>query len=328
MRLLKASDIQPADDPARKLAERREKSIREALLAMLTGIAALFVGDAVLVMISRLDSRGLGALLDSQQAQDLFVKGYQPIADTFIAAAQEAANDNFKGAIAYDPLFAAAALQSLRDELTGAIEDGAKQVIEMLLLDGLRTGADPAIVASRIREVIGLDVQSAKAVANYRRLLEQGDSTALRRILREQRYDQLLRAMIRGNTRLAPDVIDQMVSAYANRMLTYRAARMAATEAMQAAVSGIRDAHVQAVASGRLFDSEVKRFWLTAADERVCPVCSSVPVLNEGGVGVNDSYRSIDGPIDAPLAHPWCRCSERYVADLSRLTEQPFPLAA
>jgi hypothetical protein len=111
-------------------------------------------------------------------------------------------------------------------------------------------------------------------------------------------------------------------------MLDYRAKRMAATEGMQAAVSGIRDAHVQAVNSGRLFDSEVKRFWLTAGDELVCPVCSSVPLLNDGGIGVNDQYRSINGLIDAPLAHPWCRCSERYIADVSRLTEQPFALAA
>jgi hypothetical protein len=328
MRLLKASNIQSRDDPARKLADQREAAIRDALLALLGGLAALFAGSSVLKMIARLESQALGRLLDSQEANDLFIAGYQPIADTFLAAARQAANDNFAGAIPYDLLAAARPLQGLRGDLTDAITNQARQIIQAALLDGLRRGEDATVIAERLREVIGLDAQSAKAVANYRRLLERGDTTALRRALRDERFDDLVRQVISGNRKLAPDVIDKMVSAYAERSLAYRADRMAATEAMQAAVSGIRDAHVQAVNSGRLFDSEVKRFWLTAADERVCPVCSSVPVLNEAGVGVNESYRSIDGPIVAPLAHPWCRCSERYVADVSRLTQQPFSLAA
>lgn len=327
-RLIKASDVQPKDDPARKLADEREDDIFNAIAAMLAGIGALFAGAAVLKMISRLDSQGLNRLLESDPASDLFVSGYQPIADTFLAAARQAANDNFAGTIPYDPLAAATALQALRDQLTAAILDSARQIVQAALFDGLRRGDDAETVAARLREAIGLDAKSAKAVANYRRLLENGDVTALRRALRDQRYDDLVRSVLRGNNRLAPDVIDKMVTAYADRMLAHRARRMAATEAMQAAVSGIRDAHVQAVNSGRLFDSEVKRFWLTAGDEIVCPVCSSVPLMNEDGIGVNDQYRSIEGPIVAPLAHPWCRCSERYVADVSRLTAQPFELAA
>lgn len=327
-RLLKASNIQSPDDPARKLAEQRDAEIRKAIEALLAGLGLLFVGDAVVRMIARLDSQALSALLGSQEAQNLFIKGYQPIADTFLAAARQAANDNLQGLIPYDPLGASGALQALRGELTDAITASTRQIIQAALLSGLRLGDDPALTAARLREVIGLDVQQAKAVANYRRLLQTGDSTALRRALRDQRYDDLVRQIIRGNRQLAPDVIDQMVAAYAERQLNYRAGRMAATEAMQAAVSGIRDAHVQAVNSGRLFDSEVKRFWLTAGDEIVCPICSSVPLLNEDGVGINEPYQTIDGPVDAPLLHPWCRCSELYLADLSRLTEQPFRLAA
>lgn len=328
MRLLKASDIQPPDDPARKLAEKREKEIRDALLTMLAGLAALFTGDAVLTMIARLDSQGLNKLLDGQAAEDLIIAGYQPITDTFLAAARQAANDNFMGLLAYDPLAAAAPLQALREELSDAIADSTRQIIQAELLSGLRLGIDPTVVADRLRQVIGLDAQSAKAVANYRRLLENGDTTALRRALRDQRFDDLVRSVVRGNRKLAPDVIDRMVAAYAKRMLDYRVKRMAATESMQAAVSGIRDAHVQAVKSGRLFDSEVRQFWQTAADERVCPSCSSVPILNPNGIGVSEQYQTINGPADGPLLHPWCRCSVKWIANVSRLTEQPFTLAA
>jgi hypothetical protein len=205
MRILKASDIQGPDDPARKLAEQREKAIRDALATMLAGLAALFVGDAVLKMIGRFDTPALGRLLDSNEAGDLFVRGYQPVADTFLAAARQAANDNLKGTIPYDPLAAAATLQALRDQMNGAVIDGAERVIQLLLLDALRTGSDPAIVADRLRQVIGLDVQSAKAVANYRRLLQAGDSTALRRALRDQRYDDLVRQAVRGNVSMHPE---------------------------------------------------------------------------------------------------------------------------
>ena len=327
-RLIKAADIQPADDPARKLAEKREKAIRDALIAMLLGLSGLFTGAAVLRLIERLDSRALAQLLSSQEAQDLFVAGYQPIADTMLTAARQAANDNFLGLIAYDPLASTEALRVLRDQLAQSVLGGAQQAIQAQILAGLRTGASPELVAERLRAVIGLTPQQAQAVANYRRLLQSGDATALRRALRDQRFDRRLLRALSGDTGLSTEQIDEMVAAYAKRSLEYRAKQMAATEAMQAAVSGIREAHVQAVNSGRLYDSEVKRFWLTAGDELVCPVCSSVPLLNPQGVRVNQEYRTIQGPVLEPVLHPWCRCSERYVTNMSRLTQPPFKLAA
>lgn len=328
MRLLKGTEVQPKDDPARVLAEKRENEVKKALLVLLGGLIALFSGSAVIRMIGRFDTQGLTSLLGGKDAEDLIINGYQPIADTFTDAARQAANDEFKGLVVYDPLAAAIALQQLRNQLAGAIGAAAQQNIQQVLLNALRTGADPASVATYLRQVIGLDLQSANAVQNYRRLLQTGDLTALRRALRDERFDDLVREAAGGGRSLGQETLDRMVQAYADRMLDYRASRMAATEAMQAAVSGIRDAHVQAVDSGRLFNSEVKRFWLTAGDELVCPVCVSIPVMNEDGIGVHDSYRSINGPIEAPLVHPWCRCSERYVANTSRLSEQPFALAA
>ena len=220
------------------------------------------------------------------------------------------------------------ALRALRDELAKSVAGNAQRTIQAQILDGLRTGASPEITAGRLRSVIALTPQQAQAVANYRRLLEAGDATALRRTLRDKKFDRQTMRAISGDTSLTPEQVDRMVQAYAERSLTYRARQMAATETMQAAVSGIRDAHVQAVKTGRLFDSEVRRFWQTAGDELVCPTCSSVPLLNPDGVGVDDEYVTIDGPVSEPLLHPWCRCSEKYVSDLSRLTQQPFLMAA
>lgn len=328
MRALKASEVQPKDDPARAIAQKRENEVKKALLVLFGGLIALFSGEAVIRAISRFDTSSLNSLLGGQEAQDLIIHGYQPVADTFLESARRAANENFRGLVPYDPLAAAVSLQELRNQLSGTIGFAAQRNIQQVLLDALRTGSDPASVAAYLRQIIGLDRQSAQAVRNYRLLLQLGDLSSLRRALRDERFDDLVREAARGQTAMKPEVIDRMVQAYADRLLSHRAQRMAATEAMQAAVSGIRDAHVQAVDSGRLYDSEVRRFWLTAADELVCPVCTSIPVLNESGVGVHDDYKSINGPIDAPLVHPWCRCSERYVTNMNRLTQQPFALAA
>ena len=157
-----------------------------------------------------------------------------------------------------------------------------------------------------------------------------GDRNALARQLRDRRFDATVERATRTPVRivLSQDQVDTMVKRYAERMLAHRAATMAKTETMQAAVGGIRDAYVQAVKSGQLLDSEVTRYWLTAADERVCPICAAIPDMNRDGVGVNDDYASPLGPISMPLAHVACRCSERYVANLTRLRAQPFAMAA
>ena len=325
---LLASDIQGADDPAVALAEKRERAIRNAIIAALLGITGLFTGQAIRSLIASYNARALNALINSDEAARALLASFQPIADTFDAAARQAANDNFKLLLVYDPLKSADQLTAIRQAYIDAIRDGEKSVIQAVMLDGLRQGASADAIAAQLRQVIGLNLQQATAVLNFRRLLTAGDSAALQRALRDKRYDAAVRRALAARTPLSAEQVDAMVGAYAERMLIHRAETIARTESMQAAVSGIRNAYVQAVASGQLFESEVRRYWLTAADERVCPVCSSVPLMNRGGRGVNEPYQSISGPIIAPLAHPRCRCSERYVADMTRLQEQPFRYAA
>jgi SPP1 gp7 family putative phage head morphogenesis protein len=49
----------------------------------------------------------------------------------------------------------------------------------------------------------------------------------------------------------------------------------------------------------------IKRLrWLTAADERVCPVCAA---LDRKTAAVGDNFEGID--VDQPPAHPSCRCT-------------------
>ncbi len=360
--LLRPEDIQSSDDKARALAEKREARIRRAIATMLAGIASLFGRSSVLVMISGFDQRGLMGILDGPEANDLFVAGYQPIADTFIEAAQMAADDANAAAIGgtgtattstgaemavetgggsggasiaesiggaprlltYDPMLSAENLQILRSALVGSLTDSSRQAVQSVLIGGLRRGDTAETIATRLREVVSLNGPQQRAAENYRRMLETGDRQVLRRAMRDKKFDARVVSALQGKTALKPEEIDRMVDAYVKRQLDYRATMIARTESMQAAVSGMREPYRQAVASGRLLDREVRRFWLTAADELVCPVCSSVPILNPDGVGVNEPYNTISGPSDGPLAHTLCRCNERFTTDLTRLHNQPF----
>lgn len=326
--LLRADDFQPEDDPAANLADTREVRIRAAIRDVLEAIAAAYSGSAVAQMLARFDIKGLSAILNHSDVLAAIYGGWRPIGDTYTEAANEAANENFGSLIVYDPLKAAAPLMAQRQQFADAILGPARDVMRQTIVGGLRYGMSPDAVQVALENVISLAPRQAQAVANFRRLLETGDPQALQRVLRDRRFDATVQSWIDVEAEPEREAIDRMVERYAERQLAFRAETIARTEAMNAATGGIRDAYVQAVQSGKLFDSEVRRFWLVCPDERLCPICASVPLMNPNGVGIMKPYLSIAGPLMEVGPHPRCRCSERMVTDLSRLSVQPFAMAA
>lgn len=326
--LLTADDFQPNDDPAATLADAREARIKAAVLAALAALIDAFGGSTVADLIARNDFYGLLRILRHSDVIATMTAGFGPIGTTYTGAGKQAANENFGGLIVYDPLQAAAPLMAQRQQYIDAILGQSREVLKQTIMSSLRYGMDPEGVQIALRNVIGLTPRQAKAVANFRALLENGDSAALDRVLRDARFDGTVQRAIDSGVDIPQAQIDRMVERYAERQLAFRAETIARTEAMNAATGGIRDAYVQAVQSGKLFDSEVKRHWLVCLDERLCPICASVPLMNPNGVGVMEPYLSVAGPLMTVGVHPRCRCSERYTADLSRLSVQPFAMAA
>jgi hypothetical protein len=321
--LLSVNDFQSPDDAAVVLARKREQKIAAGVLAALRRM-----GDAVdyhdlTVAIQRADVSAISDVLASPHVVDALKSGYQPIADTFVEAAEAEAETKFGGLVVYDPLFAARQLAGAQQNFIGSILGQSSQVVSDQLVAAARAGTNVEEVANALRGVISLTPRQAKAVTNFRSLLENGNRDALRRALRDKRYDATVESWLQGAP-VDPAKVDAMVERYATRSLAARAQTIASNESMQASVGGIRDAYTQAVSSGRLLDSEVKRFWLVEFDERLCPICASIPLLNSKGVGVLTPYKSLGGLIMAPLAHTNCRCSERYETDLSRVTANPF----
>lgn len=325
--LLRPQDIQPDDDLAVTLASKREQRIKREIKDALIALGLLLSGSAIAALIARWDVRGIEDVLD-REGPSIINPSYQPVADLTNEAANAEVAENLSGIVRYDELLANASLIAARDRFAANILDQSKTVMQQSILNALRYGIDPVGVQEALKMVIGLTPREAQAVENFRRLLTEGDKSALTRVLRDQRYDGTVSRAIESGVSLEKDQIDAMVARYAERMLSHRAETIARTEGMQAAVNGIRGAYVQAVDTGKLLNSEVKRFWLTARDELVCPVCSSIPRLNRDGVGVHEPYESSAGMIIAPLAHVRCRCSEHYKTNLNRVTQQPFAWAA
>jgi len=212
-----------------------------------------------------------------------------------------------------------AALREAQDDLIAQLDSAARDVIEAAITNGVNAGDTPEEIAAAIRDTIPLTDRQAQAVMNYRLLLEDLDSGALNRALRNIEYDAAVEDAIDSGEFLSADAIDRMVEDYANNFLDYRSGMIARTESLRAANSGLRDGYRQAADRGVFPEEAVTRHWQIATDERVCPVCQSIVENNPDGVGLNDDFQSEDGPQDDPPIHPNCRCSVEYITDLDQL---------
>lgn len=211
-------------------------------------------------------------------------------------------------------------LREAQDELIQQVEDAARDTIEQVILDGAENGLSPEDVLTDIRQLIGLTDTQAQAVLNYRDMLENLDSDALERKLRNGSYDEILQGAIDAGDDLAETMVDQMVSDYTDNFLDYRAAMIAQTESTRAASAGLQDSYEQAISRGVFPADAVTQFWQVAVDERTCEICLSIPDLNPDGVPIGEPFDSIDGQQDAPPdPHPGCRCSLEIITDLDKL---------
>lgn len=207
-------------------------------------------------------------------------------------------------------------LRYQQDELIRELESDVHDVIEMMVQRGVRAGWDADQIAGQLRQVISLTDRQASAVLNYRSMLENLDSDALGRRLREEQFDAALQSAIENDIPLDEASIDEMVSAYESNYLDYRSDLIAETESTRMANAGLQDSYEQAIDRGVFPADAVKQFWQIALDERVCPVCESIPDNNPDGVAIGEDFDSDDGPQDVPPVHPGCRCSIEIVTDL------------
>jgi hypothetical protein len=162
--------------------------------------------------------------------------------------------------------------------------------------------------------LIGLTSQQAQWAKNYEaELTGVPKAGALTRTLRDSRFDRTVRNAIADGTPLPAKTREAMVAAYRNRALRYRGETIALNEASTVLHQSQIQAWDQAIARGAVAEVSVRRFWITAGDDRVRPSHAAVPGMNPQGVGLHAAFNTPKGPTMQPgwAFDPGCRCRVR-----------------
>ena len=202
-------------------------------------------------------------------------------------------------------------IQQISNETRNAVRRGVEADII--------AGRNPIDTARTFRENIGLTTRQEQAVRNYQRALEDLDTTALNRELRDKRFDSRVMRRIKEERPFTKKEVEKMTRRYREKYIKYRSQVIARTESLRAVSIGNHEAVNQMVQEGAIDKTRVRKFWVTARDEKVRASHSFIPDLNRSGV-------ELDAPFNTPLGalrfprDPWgsaantvqCRCSVVY----------------
>jgi hypothetical protein len=293
-------------EPGLQFAWRRAVSQLRESLQFTAAVAALERGN--------LDA--LLALLFDTPAAQLALSGLR---QSFAQALAGAIGPTMRGLPPIGPLRLRVAAPVLNPELVSAVrqwEDIAfrrvvtemREGVRAVVADGVTRGVGPRALVSTLRSAtgeVGLTAYDARILASFREQLRTDPSTALRRALRDRRFDRTVR---KGD--LTEAQIERMVEAYRKKLITWRAETFARSASVQAANEASVVAWAELIRTGGVAEANVRRFWIVAADERTCPRCAPIPRLNPDGVGLRERFRTpLDGLVMQPTIHPNCRCT-------------------
>ena len=191
-------------------------------------------------------------------------------------------------------------LERYRFEKIREVSLETQEVIRQIATDAIRAGRNPIDTARDIRATIGLTEAQERAVANYRRSLQNLSSDALVRRLRDKRFDSTVARAIKEGKPLSPERIDAMVQRYREKYLKYRAETIGRTESIRAIQAGQQLMWQQMVDNGDVPERRVQRFWINSDDSKVRNSHVEIPRMNKDGVGLNEPFRSPLGNIMFP----------------------------
>jgi hypothetical protein len=109
-----------------------------------------------------------------------------------------------------------------------------------------------------------------------------------------------------------PGSLKKKSDAYIRRAFQQRVRTLNQNTVRQVEHDAVQSGWEEEVRTGTLQDTTLK-VWLTAADERTCPICAP---MDRHAVGVMDTFRLPDGNrVKNPPVHVNCRCSTQLVRD-------------
>ena len=133
---------------------------------------------------------------------------------------------------------------------------------------------------------------------------------------------QQMRSYVKGilrsdKTDYVTDPIPAASRMAVDRAFMLRADRLGSNEAYKAAQVGKNMVWMTMEATNRLPTGTMKR-WVTAEDERVCPVCAPLDGVT---VPLHGKFHSAEGSFYAPGVHPNCRCDIELVYPLEDIVK-------
>jgi uncharacterized protein with gpF-like domain len=188
--------------------------------------------------------------------------------------------------------FAVRAMRNNQLRLVQGFTTQQRLATRRALIDGQREGLNPREMARRFRQSIGLNARQVQAVSNFRTALQSLDPAALRRELRDARFDRTIINAIKNNQPLTQSQIDKMVDRYSDRQLKYRAEMIARTEALRSVHEGNNAMFQQAFEEGVLDPAQITREWNSAKDDRVRDTHSA---MHGQTVGAQEVFTSPSG---------------------------------
>ncbi len=161
-------------------------------------------------------------------------------------------------------------------ELVVEIDQASRDAVRQTVTTALREGRSVLDTAAEVRGAVGLHSRWANAVARHRqRLVDEGRN---------------------------PEQVERMTAKYQERLVRARARNIARTELLRASNAGALETYRRAEALGALV-APLKR-WVTAHDERLCPLCAPLDGVEVEGLDTPFPNSAVLMP---PL-HPSCRC--------------------
>lgn len=170
-------------------------------------------------------------------------------------------------------------------ELITSIDALTRNSVRQAIIDAFNEQLDYRATARRIKNVVGLHPQWAKAVTNFEK----------------KEFDRLVKSGIKEATARARAI--ERSTRYADSLKSKRATMIARTEIQIAQNEGRQEGWNQAAEQGYV-DVEAQKMWVIAQDERTCDICNE---LDGEIVPWNETFSS--GHETPGRVHPNCRCT-------------------
>ena len=178
---------------------------------------------------------------------------------------------------------ALAAIEQYAGTRIVAIDATTREAIRDIITQAFTSGQSLTGQIADIAQLVGLTPTQAAAMARFREGLQASGISGKR--------------------------IQELIAQRAKAWHLQRAETIARTETINSVMLGQEERWKQAARDGLLDVTRLRRFWVVTPDDRLCPVCATIPGMNLQGVALEEPFQTSRGPIQRPTAHPSCRCA-------------------